>query len=246
MTTNDAGSALLTQPYPPLPDTPACWDWEPPPLPQRNRRRVLVEWQDHRCAICATVRGSGKGRTGLFEDHDHETGDVRGLLCPRCNTQEGRGTHPVFAHYRHRPPVAIMGLLLRRGWNWGEHEHPDVRAAHTDWESALSFLVERQLECRDYTRRLATRARLRRDGLQVDDPHRPLILDMELTPLMLAARDVGLTQAEWRETLTHRRRPRSVTYHGWREESRLRDEVRHSPVHVLAKMLATPTATEGK
>lgn len=45
--------------------------------------------QAGRCAICGEVETSVHGRTGiprgLFVDHHHETGQVRGLLCSRCN-----------------------------------------------------------------------------------------------------------------------------------------------------------------
>lgn len=42
---------------------------------------LLLACQDHRCAICR-----GKPRKYLFAvDHDHKTGEVRGLLCSRCN-----------------------------------------------------------------------------------------------------------------------------------------------------------------
>lgn len=40
---------------------------------------AMLEKQDGKCAVC--------GRSGtLYVDHDHDTGVVRGLLCPRCNT----------------------------------------------------------------------------------------------------------------------------------------------------------------
>lgn len=37
------------------------------------------------CAICY----KGNGRKRLVIDHDHETGQVRGLLCSLCNTGIG-------------------------------------------------------------------------------------------------------------------------------------------------------------
>ena len=43
--------------------------------------KVLEELQNGRCAICNKIPNS----RGLFIDHNHTTGKVRGLLCPECN-----------------------------------------------------------------------------------------------------------------------------------------------------------------
>lgn len=46
--------------------------------------RMLQE-QDGKCALCPATEGNvGKG-TALHVDHNHETGEVRGLLCSPCN-----------------------------------------------------------------------------------------------------------------------------------------------------------------
>lgn len=42
---------------------------------------LLLACQDHRCAIC----GGLPRKHALSVDHDHKTGEVRGLLCSRCN-----------------------------------------------------------------------------------------------------------------------------------------------------------------
>lgn len=43
--------------------------------------------QNHSCAICLSTH-SGNGR-GFHIDHDHLTGNVRGILCHHCNTMIG-------------------------------------------------------------------------------------------------------------------------------------------------------------
>ncbi|MGL6095001.1 MAG: endonuclease VII domain-containing protein [Fimbriiglobus sp.] len=55
--------------------------------------RLFAE-QGGRCAICRkppTVDGTPNGRGKLFIDHDHDTGEVRGLLCNDCNLTIGHG-----------------------------------------------------------------------------------------------------------------------------------------------------------
>ena len=42
--------------------------------------------QDGVCAICGEVCSTGNN---LCVDHDHDTGEVRGLLCQRCNMELG-------------------------------------------------------------------------------------------------------------------------------------------------------------
>ena len=44
---------------------------------------VMMEAQEGQCAICTRFL------TNPVVDHDHLTGDIRGLLCPKCNTALG-------------------------------------------------------------------------------------------------------------------------------------------------------------
>lgn len=117
--------------------------------------------------------------TVLVEDHDHDTGDTRGYLCARCNTAEGaRWAPPVFALYRERHPAAMIGTLHR----YGRGQHPVARSADIAWECALDDLRQHAMKDRPIHSRLPT-----------------------VTPLMRAAMRVGITQAEWFETLGYRR-----------------------------------------
>lgn len=51
----------------------------------------MVSDQGGRCAVCDEQPEPIRGRRiGLFVDHCHDTGEVRGLLCSRCNTGIGQ------------------------------------------------------------------------------------------------------------------------------------------------------------
>lgn len=47
---------------------------------------TLLEMQGGVCAICRGVNSDGKQ---LYVDHDHTSGDIRGLLCRKCNYAVG-------------------------------------------------------------------------------------------------------------------------------------------------------------
>ena len=48
-------------------------------------KRLMEEEQNGLCKIC----GKPPAKRGLFVDHDHSNGRVRGLLCTRCNAGIG-------------------------------------------------------------------------------------------------------------------------------------------------------------
>lgn len=48
----------------------------------------LLRKQNNRCAICRAVKAGGKGAWHV--DHDHETKQIRGLLCHYCNLGLGQ------------------------------------------------------------------------------------------------------------------------------------------------------------
>ena len=49
---------------------------------------VLLDQQSGTCAICSSTE-TGRKDTWFCVDHDHETGQVRGLLCNNCNRALG-------------------------------------------------------------------------------------------------------------------------------------------------------------
>ena len=52
----------------------------------------LLEKQHHRCAICGGegfLMDKNRHRIKLVVDHNHSTGEVRGLLCHNCNRALG-------------------------------------------------------------------------------------------------------------------------------------------------------------
>lgn len=48
---------------------------------------AMIAAQDGRCACCGDVLEVGRG---THVDHDHVTGEVRGVLCHGCNTSIGK------------------------------------------------------------------------------------------------------------------------------------------------------------
>jgi hypothetical protein len=56
----------------------------------RNDYERMMEQQQGRCAICGS-KESKKGKTDAFQvDHNHYSGNVRGLLCFECNIGLGK------------------------------------------------------------------------------------------------------------------------------------------------------------
>lgn len=186
--------------YPPLPETPACWSWEPAPLPQFSVPATLLKWQAGRCAVCEVFRPGNNHLDRLLEDHDHRTGDTRGYLCARCNSVEPQTPTPAFRLYRERPPVDILGIRLRYRGHWW---HPDTEAANRAWANALATLEFRDQIREEHAARLRAWTRARARGVETAEPE---LMDVPITPLMQAAMNVGLTRDEWERTLHQRRR----------------------------------------
>jgi len=53
-----------------------------------DKRRDLLETQNNSCAICGI--NADDLTQGLCVDHNHETNQVRGLLCNACNLGLGQ------------------------------------------------------------------------------------------------------------------------------------------------------------
>ncbi|MDP3940356.1 MAG: endonuclease domain-containing protein [Deltaproteobacteria bacterium] len=76
---------------------------------------ILLHYQDHTCGICGcTIAASAAC------DHDHTTGEYRGLLCMPCNVTEGyirkSGLTPAeygarLEAYLANPPASIFELV---------------------------------------------------------------------------------------------------------------------------------------
>jgi len=63
---------------------------------------ALHEAQNGRCAICGSDKPA-KGQVFLHVDHNHDTGEVRGLLCAKCNIGIG--------HLNEDPDLLIAAAL---------------------------------------------------------------------------------------------------------------------------------------
>lgn len=91
--------------------------WPPPPARTavvRRLRAALVGALGPDCHLCGRYAGA-------MVDHDHETGLVRGLLCPLCNRSLEQCPHldgcPK-ADYMARPPAAHLRLVYPKYLEW--------------------------------------------------------------------------------------------------------------------------------
>jgi len=81
---------------------------------------AMLESQDGTCAIC----DGGTSRNYLACDHDHKTGEVRGLLCARCNKvlrdmRDSPEKLRIAADYLTVPPS--RKVLKQRDWSrWAD------------------------------------------------------------------------------------------------------------------------------
>jgi hypothetical protein len=71
----------------------------------------MLGLQNGRCAICGKVPDEGRSPA---LDHDHETGEARGILCHHCNAGLG--------HFREDPDIMRKAAEYLR-----EHKRGDLR-----------------------------------------------------------------------------------------------------------------------
>ena len=66
----------------------------------------VAEMETRGCAICGTTDWNGRHARPHI-DHDHETGEVRGILCHNCNLAIG--------HLKDDPELVARALAYLRG-----------------------------------------------------------------------------------------------------------------------------------
>jgi hypothetical protein len=67
-----------------------------------------LEKQNGVCAICGKTNPNGRR---LFVDHNHQTGQIRGLLCGHCNTGIG--------NFLESAELLYSAISYLKGWNCG-------------------------------------------------------------------------------------------------------------------------------
>lgn len=68
-------------------------------LTEEQYNQIIIK-QEGKCAICSLI--FAKSHIKPVEDHDHNTGKVRGILCQKCNMDLGfieKGTKTKFKHF---------------------------------------------------------------------------------------------------------------------------------------------------
>lgn len=75
-------------------------------------REALVSEQGNACALCARPLSEVREHV----DHDHETGYIRGILCPGCNTKLGwyERNRDRLQRYLSKPHIAPVAGPRRR------------------------------------------------------------------------------------------------------------------------------------
>lgn len=111
------------------------------PPPESIAAGLLRDIQDERCFMCLCMGSMPERTVHLVEDHSHETGMVRALLCQSCNSLEGRSNQRIWDVYRKYAPA--NGWYYRyHGWNAQWHPGdpdplPNRMRMEIDWHELL-------------------------------------------------------------------------------------------------------------
>ena len=79
-----------------------CWTWRQRKSNYGITRKDFIEMlesQNNRCAICYKEKPGGVRKNAADDwvvDHDHETGEVRGILCNKCNLVIGFAEEDIY------------------------------------------------------------------------------------------------------------------------------------------------------
>ena len=89
------------------------------PPPESVVYSLLLRVQNNTCFMCGCMGFGLRRNNGLIEDHDHETGMVRALLCRSCNIIEGKaGRRPWPTYRRWAPANGLYCRYFGRGEQW--------------------------------------------------------------------------------------------------------------------------------
>ena len=97
----------------------------------------MLKDQDGRCKIC----GRTPGHTRLCVDHDHATGEVRGLLCKPCNQALGLFAEDpsIVAKAAEYLTLAVTPLYMRSAECWSQLvERLPKWPGTVDWDALAS------------------------------------------------------------------------------------------------------------
>ena len=100
-----------------------------------DKWEILFQYQKGLCWICGKVQDGGKR---LATDHEHKgLGEVRGLLCRRCNTllgkieRPGRSGQPWTLDELKRAVLYIENPPAREAWGAPHHGYPHAVSTKT-------------------------------------------------------------------------------------------------------------------
>lgn len=111
--------------------------------------RILAE----QCGICPLCRQKIQDGMACL-DHDHTTGEIRGVLCRNCNGIEGRIRNRVTAAKRKLSPIEWLANLLEY---WKTHRTSQHHLLHPTFKTDDEKRLLRNARAR--ARRAATKTK---------------------------------------------------------------------------------------